>query len=66
VHDAGLAPRPGEKAHSRDYSEDAYKMAAEPKDLVIVPGADHVDLYDKMDKIPVDRISAFFGKNLKS
>jgi uncharacterized protein len=66
-----ISPRPillvaGEKAHSRYYSEDVYKMAAEPKDLVIVPGADHVDLYDKADKIPFDRISEFFGKNLRS
>ena len=45
-----ISPRPillvaGEKAHSRSYSEDVYKIAAEPKELLMVPGADHVDLY---------------------
>jgi fermentation-respiration switch protein FrsA (DUF1100 family) len=32
---------------------------------MIIPGANHVDLYDRMDKIPFDKISEFFGKNLK-
>ena len=46
-----ISPRPilfiiGEKAHSRYFSEDAYKMAAEPKELYVVPGARHIDLYD--------------------
>ncbi len=64
-----ISPRPilliaGENAHSRYYSEDVYRVASEPKELLIVPGADHVDLYDRMDKIPFDRISAFFGANL--
>jgi fermentation-respiration switch protein FrsA (DUF1100 family) len=49
-----ISPRPimliaGEKAHSRYYSEDIYKMALENKELVIVPNADHVDLYDRLD-----------------
>lgn len=56
----------GENAHSRYYSEDVHKMAAEPKELVIVPGADHVDLYDRMDKIPFDKLTEFFAKNLAS
>lgn len=65
-----ISPRPillvaGEHAHSRYYSEDVYKMAAEPKQLLIVPGADHVDLYDRMDKIPFDKLAAFFNSNLK-
>ena len=65
-----IAPRPillvaGEKAHSRYYSEDIYKAAPEPKELLIVPNADHVDLYDQMDKIPFDRLEAFFQQNLK-
>ncbi len=65
-----ISPRPilliaGEKANSRYYSEDVFKMASEPKELVIVPGADHVDLYDNMDKIPFDNLSEFFAKNLK-
>ncbi|MDQ4080725.1 MAG: alpha/beta hydrolase [Gemmatimonadota bacterium] len=64
-----ISPRPilliaGENAHSRYFSEDAYKAAAEPKELVIIGNADHVDLYDRMDKIPFDRIAEFFNKNL--
>lgn len=64
-----VSPRPillvaGENAHSRYYSEDAYAAAQEPKELVIVPGADHVDLYDNFDKIPFDKLEAFFQKNL--
>ncbi len=64
-----ISPRPvllihGEKAHSRYFSETAYAAAAEPKELVIIPGAVHVDLYDKMDKIPFDALVAFFQKNL--
>ncbi len=65
-----ISPRPillvaGENAHSRYYSEDVYKMASDPKQLLIVPGADHVDLYDRMDKIPFDKLTEFFAKNLK-
>jgi len=56
----------GEKAHSRYFSEDAYKAAAEPKELVIIPGAVHVDLYDKLDVIPFDKMETFFKKNLKA
>ena len=66
---AEISPRPlllvhGENAHSRYFSETAYAAAAEPKELLIVPDANHVDLYDRMDKIPFDRISAFFGEHL--
>jgi len=66
---AEISPRPilfihGEKAHSRYFSETAY-AAAEPKELLIVPGANHVDLYDRLDKIPFDRIADFFAANLK-
>jgi hypothetical protein len=65
-----ISPRPvliiaGEKAHSRYFSEDAYKAAAEPKELVIIPGAVHVDLYDKLDVIPFDKLEKFFKENLK-
>jgi fermentation-respiration switch protein FrsA (DUF1100 family) len=65
-----ISPRPilliaGEKAHSGYYSEDSYKLASEPKELVIVPGADHVDLYDKVDLIPFDKLEAFFKQHLK-
>ncbi|MEJ5051490.1 alpha/beta hydrolase [Chryseobacterium culicis] len=55
----------GEKAHSRYFSEDAYKMAAEPKELIIIPGAVHTDLYDKTDIIPFNTLDVFFKKNLK-
>lgn len=54
----------GEKAHSRYFSEDAYRQANEPKELYIVPDANHVDLYDRMDKIPFDKLTDFFTKNL--
>ena len=65
-----IAPRPillvaGANAHSRYYSEDAYQAATGPKELVIVPDADHVDLYDRMDKIPFDKLEAFFKASLK-
>jgi fermentation-respiration switch protein FrsA (DUF1100 family) len=64
-----MAPRPtlliaGDRAHSRYFSEDAFKAAAEPKELMIIPNANHVDLYDRMDKIPFDRITAFFNTHL--
>jgi len=65
-----ISPRPimllaGENAHSRYYSEDVYKMASEPKQLVIVPQADHVDLYDRTNLIPFDKLTAFFTEHLK-
>jgi fermentation-respiration switch protein FrsA (DUF1100 family) len=65
-----IAPRPiliiaGENAHSRYFSEDAYKAANEPKELMIIPGAVHVDLYDKLDVIPFDKLETFFNENLK-
>lgn len=55
----------GENAHSRYYSEDIYKMASEQKELVIVPNADHVDLYDRIDLIPFDKLETFFTTHLK-
>jgi fermentation-respiration switch protein FrsA (DUF1100 family) len=66
---AEIAPRPlllvhGEKAHSRYFSETAFAAAARPKELMIIKGASHVDLYDRMDKIPFDAIAAFFDKSL--
>ncbi|MEV0177647.1 alpha/beta hydrolase [Streptomyces sp. NPDC050803] len=62
-------PRPllfiaGEKAHSRYYSEDAYAQAPEPKQLHIVPDAGHVDLYDKADLIPWEKLADFFAEHL--
>ena len=55
----------GDNAHSREFSEEAYKLAGEPKELVIVPNAGHVDLYDRVNLIPFDKLTAFFTKNLK-
>jgi hypothetical protein len=65
-----ISPRPmlfiaGEKAHSIEFSEEAYKRAAQPKELYIVPGAGHVDLYDRVNLIPWDKISCFFTNYLK-
>lgn len=55
----------GEKAHSRYFSEDAFKkLKGNNKELLIVPGANHTDLYDNMNKIPFDKIAAFFHKYL--
>ncbi|WP_259155656.1 alpha/beta hydrolase [Xanthomonas sp. 3793] len=55
----------GEKAHSREFSEEAYRLAGQPRQLVIVPGAGHVDLYDRVDLIPFDALTAFFRDHLQ-
>ncbi|UUF12566.1 MULTISPECIES: alpha/beta hydrolase [Flavobacterium] len=55
----------GEKAHSRYFSEDIFKVAGQPKELIIIPNAVHVDLYDKIDVIPFDKLESFFNDNLK-
>ena len=56
----------GEKAHSRYFSEDTYKkLKGDNKQLLIVPGANHTDLYDNMEKIPFDRIESFYREYLK-
>jgi uncharacterized protein len=65
-----ISPRPmlfitGENAHSREFSEEAYKLAGQPKELVIIPGAGHVDLYDRVNLIPFDKLTAFFRANLE-
>lgn len=65
-----ISPRPiliiaGENAHSRYFSEDAYKAANEPKELIIIPGKVHTDLYDQLDVIPFDKLETFFTDNLK-
>ena len=65
-----ISPRPllfiaGEKAHSREFSEDAYQKAAEPKELLIVPGAGHVDLYDRVNLIPFAKLTSFFRQALQ-
>ena len=56
----------GEKAHSRYFSEDTYKMLkGDNKELLIVPGASHTDLYDNFEKIPFDKIEQFYRMYLK-
>jgi fermentation-respiration switch protein FrsA (DUF1100 family) len=65
-----ISPRPllfiaGAQAHSREFSEDAYKRAAEPKELLIIPDAGHVDLYDRVNLIPFAKLTSFFKSNLK-
>lgn len=56
----------GEKAHSRYFSEDAFKnLKGDNKELLIIPGAVHTDLYDHMDVIPFDKLERFFHENLK-
>jgi fermentation-respiration switch protein FrsA (DUF1100 family) len=65
-----ISPRPllfitGGQAHSKEFSEDAYKRAAEPKELFVVRGAGHADLYDRVNLIPFDKLTAFFGEHLK-
>jgi len=64
-----ISPRPmlfitGDQAHSREFSEEAYRLSAQPKELVSVPGAGHVDLYDRVKLIPWAKLNAFFHKNL--
>ncbi|MDE5615497.1 MAG: alpha/beta hydrolase, partial [Alphaproteobacteria bacterium] len=56
----------GENAHSRYFSEDAFKnLRGDNKELLIIPGANHVDLYDNIEMIPFDKIQAFFIEYLK-
>lgn len=64
-----ISPRPmlfisGDQAHSREFSEDAYARAAEPKELFWVEGAGHVDLYDRVELIPFDKLTGFFSRHL--
>jgi len=67
---AEISPRPtliitGEKAHSKYFADAAYEKLQSPKQEIVVPGASHTDLYDQMDKIPFDRLVAFFNNYLK-
>ena len=56
----------GEKAHSRYFGEDAYKkLKGDNKELMIIPGANHTDLYDNLAVIPFDKIEGFFNEYLK-
>lgn len=70
AHIEDISPRPalivtGEKAHSRYMAEASYNRLKDPKELVIVPGATHTDLYDQMNLIPFDRFEKFFKENLE-
>ena len=65
-----IAPRAllfitGDKAHSKEFSEEAYKKASQPKELYYVENAGHVDLYDRVELIPFEKLEEFFAKNLK-
>ena len=65
-----ISPRPimfivGENALSRFFSDDAYKEANEPKELVVIENCNHVDLYDDVNKIPFNKVEEFFKTNLK-
>lgn len=56
----------GENAHSRYFGEDAFKkLKGDNKELLIVEDANHVDLYDNLEKIPFDKLEEFFKTNLK-
>lgn len=64
-----ISPRPmlliaGDIAHSREFSQTAYDGAEEPKELLWIPGAGHVDLYDRVDLIPFGRLTSFFQESL--
>ena len=65
-----ISPRPmlfiaGDQAHSREFSEEAYRLAGQPKELHWVKDAGHVDLYDRTDLIPFAKLTAFFQQHLK-
>lgn len=65
-----ISPRPmlfitGSNAHSREFSEAAYRLAGQPKELVVVPNAGHVDLYDRVELIPFDKLATFFRTHLQ-
>ena len=64
-----ISPRPllfvaGDEAHSLEFSQEAYSLAAEPKELYLVKGAGHVDLYDRVNLIPFDKLTQFFTQYL--
>lgn len=65
-----ISPRPilfvvGDRAHSKAFSEKAYGNAAEPKELYVVEDAEHIDLYDRVDRIPFDKLERFFKDSMK-
>lgn len=64
-----ISPRPilfvvGDRAHSRFFSENAYAAAAEPKEIYVVEDAEHIDLYDRRDRIPFDKLTEFFDSTM--
>lgn len=64
-----ISPRPimfvvGDRAHSRFFSENAYAAAKEPKEMVVVEDAEHIDLYDRRDRIPFEKLAEFFRTNM--
>lgn len=66
-----ISPRPllfiaGTEAHSREFREEAYRLAREPKELYWVRGAGHVDLYDRTELIPWEKLTSFFDTYLKA
>ena len=70
THLEDISPRPvlmiaGENAHSLYYTKEAYEKAADPKEILIIPGARHIDLYDREDVIPFDKLETFFKTKLK-
>ncbi len=70
AHIKEISPRPilfiaGDKAHSLSYSQRAYDLADDPKELYLVKGAEHIDLYDNVKLIPFDKIDLFLRQNLK-
>lgn len=65
-----VSPRPilfivGDRAHSKFFSEAAYEKTLEPKELYVVNDAEHIDLYDRIDRIPFSKLEMFFKENLK-
>ena len=64
-----ISPRPmllivGDRAHSKSFSERVYAAAKDPKELYVVKDAEHIDLYDRTDRIPFDKLESFFKKYL--
>lgn len=65
-----ISPRPvmiiaGDKAHSKYFSDRVFAKLKNPKEMIVVPGATHTDLYDQMDKIPFAELERFFKDSLK-
>jgi fermentation-respiration switch protein FrsA (DUF1100 family) len=69
THIDEITPRPilfviGDRAHSKFFSESAYEKANNPKEIYTVEDAEHIDLYDRTDRIPFDKFESFFKKNI--